>query len=140
MASCCTSTNGQSKNQARISLGDQLKQTKSFTFPKRSFGLKKLIYHSFQSSWFKKWTCLHYDQVNDKAFCFTCLTQGFNDGNFIEWCAQQVRQCLRELWLYQLERHHRTQERWVNFLCTSGHTFTGIVQVYSLDHTVILPR
>ena len=41
--------------------------------------------------------------------------QGFNDGNFIEWCAQQVEWCLRELWLYQLERRQWRKERWVCF-------------------------
>ena len=73
MASCSSNINDQLDNQARISLGYQPNQPKSFTFPKRTFGLKKPIYRSFQSSWFTKWPWLHYDQVNDKVFCFTCL-------------------------------------------------------------------
>ena len=73
MVSCCSSTNGESEKQAWISLGDQPNQTKSFAFPKRTFRLKKPIYHSFQSSSFKRWPWLHYDHINDKAFCFTCL-------------------------------------------------------------------
>ena len=73
MTSCSSNANGQSETQAQISLGDQPNQTKSFTFPKRTFTVKKLIYRSFQPSWFKKWPCLHYNQVNDEVFCFTCL-------------------------------------------------------------------
>ena len=30
------------------------------------------MYRSFQAAWFKKWPWIHYDQVNDRAFCFTC--------------------------------------------------------------------
>ena len=48
MASCSSSTNGQSANQVRISLEDQLNRRKSFTFPKRTFGVKKAIYSSLQ--------------------------------------------------------------------------------------------
>ena len=73
MASCSSSTNGQSENQALISLGDQPKQTKCLPFPIRTFGLKKPIYRTLESSWFKKCPWIHYDQVNDKVFCFTCL-------------------------------------------------------------------
>ena len=71
MASCSSSTNGLMKNQSQVLLGDQPNQTKSFTTPKTTFGLKKPIYHSFHSSWFKKWPWLHYHQLKDKAYCFT---------------------------------------------------------------------
>ena len=99
MASCSSSTNGQSENQARILLGDQPNQPKSFTFPKRTFGLKKPIYRSFQCSWFTKWPWLHYDQVNDKVYCFTCV-KASTTGLLSSGAYKQVRRCLRKSWLY----------------------------------------
>ena len=27
-----------------------------------------------QPTWFKKWSWLHYDQVNDRMFCHVCVT------------------------------------------------------------------
>ena len=84
MASCSSSTPGQTENQAWISLGqtenqawislgDKPNQTKSCTFAKRTFRLKKPIYRSVQSSWFKKQPGLNYYHVDNKMFCFTCL-------------------------------------------------------------------
>ena len=55
------------------SLGNKPNQPTSFSFPKRSFGKKDPVFRSFQSSWFKKWPWLHYDQAKDLAFCFTCI-------------------------------------------------------------------
>jgi len=52
-----------------VAIGDKASQPSSFSFPKRKFGEKNPVYRSFQSSWFKKWPWLHYDQANDKAFC-----------------------------------------------------------------------
>ena len=48
-------------------------QPVNFKFPKRSLGKKKPVYRSFQSSWFRQWPFLHYDEANDLAFCHTCL-------------------------------------------------------------------
>ena len=62
-----------SSSSSGSSLGDQPNQPSSFSFPKRKFGEKHPVYRSFQPSWFRKYPWLHYDQVNDKAFCFTCL-------------------------------------------------------------------
>ena len=39
------------------------------SYPKRKFGKKSPVFCSFQSSWYKRWPWVHYDQ----AFCFTCL-------------------------------------------------------------------
>ncbi len=36
-----------------------------FNFPKRSFGQKKAVLRSFQSSWFGQWPFLHYDEAKD---------------------------------------------------------------------------
>ena len=30
----------------------------------------------FQASWFSMWKWIHYDETNDKAFCFYCV-KGF---------------------------------------------------------------
>ncbi len=29
---------------------------------------------SFQASWFKQWSFLHYDEVKDVAYCHICVT------------------------------------------------------------------
>ena len=42
----------------------------NLSFPKREFGKKTV---SFQASWFKKHTWLHYDEERDVAFCHTCI-------------------------------------------------------------------
>ena len=48
-------------------------QPTSFAFPKRSFGKKVVALRAFQASWFSTWKWIHYDETNDKAFCFYCV-------------------------------------------------------------------
>ena len=48
-------------------------------FPKK-FGDKHPMYYSFQSSWFKKWPWIHYDQTSEKRFV-SCV-QRPKVGNF----------------------------------------------------------
>ena len=48
-------------------------QPKTFKFPQRSFGQKKTVKRSFQSSWFANRTWLHYDEANDFAYCHVCM-------------------------------------------------------------------
>ena len=45
----------------------------SFVYPKREFGKKNPVKRSFQSSWFAKWTWLHYCENADVVFCHTCV-------------------------------------------------------------------
>lgn len=54
-------------------IGNKPNQPSTYSFPKRSFGKKDPVSRSFQSSWFKKWPWIHYDQTNNLAFCFTCV-------------------------------------------------------------------
>ena len=54
-------------------LSDKPNHPKTFAFPKRKFGDKKLTYRSFQSSWFDKWPWITYNETEDKAFCFVCI-------------------------------------------------------------------
>ena len=55
-------------------LGDKPNQPSAiFHFPKRRFGVTKPVYRSFQPGWFQKWPWLHYDQSEDKSFCFYCV-------------------------------------------------------------------
>ena len=54
-------------------IGDKPNQPTSFNFPKRKFGETKPVYRSFQPGWFKKWPWLHYDQGEDRAFCYYCV-------------------------------------------------------------------
>ena len=48
-------------------------QPTGFSFSKRKLGEAPPVFCSFQAAWFKKWSWIHYDHVNDKAFCFTCV-------------------------------------------------------------------
>jgi hypothetical protein len=47
-------------------------QPRNFKFPQRNFGQKTVVKRSFQSSWFNKWTWLHYVEDKDLALCFAC--------------------------------------------------------------------
>ena len=49
-------------------------QPSGFLFLKRPFGKTKVVYRSFQGSWFKEWPFLHYDEAKDAAYCHTCAT------------------------------------------------------------------
>ena len=49
-----------------------------FKFPKRSFGKATVVFRSFQSTWFRQWPFLHYDEANDLAYCHTCVN-GFKE-------------------------------------------------------------
>ena len=53
-------------------------QPTNITFPKRSFGKKVVALCTFQASWFSTWKWIHYDETNDKAFCFYCV-KGFKE-------------------------------------------------------------
>ena len=68
-----TSASDSASSDVLQTLGDQPNQPTAFSFPKRDFGKKNPVSRSFQASWFKKWPWLHYDQTNDRAFCFTCM-------------------------------------------------------------------
>ena len=54
-------------------------QLKTFKFPQRSFGQKKTVKKSCQSSWFANRTWLHYDEENDLAYCHVCMVT-YRDG------------------------------------------------------------
>ena len=47
-------------------------QPASFTFPQRQFGKKTVVLRSFQSSWFRSWSWLHYNEATDSIVCFLC--------------------------------------------------------------------
>ena len=77
-------------------------QPRHFNFPKRRFGVLKIVSHSFQCQWFNKWKWIHYDEAGDLAFCHVCVTamktgkmrnHGDVDVTFIE-----------RAWVLQLER------------------------------------
>ena len=48
-------------------------QPRSFHFPRRSFGSKKVVKRGFSASWFDSHTWLHYDESKDLAFCYLCM-------------------------------------------------------------------
>ena len=50
-----------------------LNQPGGHSFPKRTFGKTSKKKCCFQSSWFDKFSWLHYDQKSDKAFCLLCI-------------------------------------------------------------------
>ena len=47
-------------------------QPRSFNFPKREFGKKKVLKRSFIPSWFDCYKWLDYDEAQDAAFCHVC--------------------------------------------------------------------
>ena len=40
---------------------------------------KRLVWQSFQQSWFNQWTWLHYDEANDLAYCHICVSVYLNN-------------------------------------------------------------
>ena len=77
-----------------LAITENPNQPRHVNFPKRHFGLSKIISCSFQLQWFDKWKWLHYDEAWDLAFCHVCVTaiktgkvQNRNvDSAFIEFC------------------------------------------------------
>ncbi len=61
------------KSSETVSLGENPNQPVLPSYPRRKFGLKSPVFRAFQSSWYKRWPWIHYDQANDCVFCFTCL-------------------------------------------------------------------
>ncbi len=61
------------KSSETVSLGENPNQPVFPSYPRRKFGLKSPVFRAFQSSWYKRWPWIHYDQANDCVFCFTCL-------------------------------------------------------------------
>ena len=49
-------------------------QTRSGSFPSNAFGKTKVVNYSFQNKWFDKYKWLHYDEVQDAAYCYPCKT------------------------------------------------------------------
>lgn len=45
----------------------------TFSFPKRTFGVKKPVKCAARSQWFKTWSFLHYDEATDAVFCHICV-------------------------------------------------------------------
>ena len=66
-------TSSQALSGAEMIIPDAPHQPLNFAFPKRSFGLKKVVKRSFQPDWFSKWPFIHYDEARDVAYCHTCL-------------------------------------------------------------------
>ena len=46
----------------------------SVSFPKHSFGKKRVVENAFKAVWFNKWNWLHYNEAADAAFCHVCAT------------------------------------------------------------------
>ena len=58
-----------SSSHKLVDIGDKAHQPKSLIFPKRKCGIKD---RCFQRDWFEKWSWLHYNELNDAAYYFTC--------------------------------------------------------------------
>ena len=59
-----------SSSHELVDIGDKVHQPKSLVFPKRKCGIKD---RCFQRDWFDKWPWLHYNELNDLAYYFTCM-------------------------------------------------------------------
>ena len=47
-------------------------QPHHLSFPSHKFGKSSPVYHSFQVSWFNRFSWIHYDVPREAAFCFIC--------------------------------------------------------------------
>ena len=58
--------------QVAESLPSSPHQPQSFTYPKRAFGKKTVVYRSFQIQWYRSWSWLHYQEPNYSVLCYLC--------------------------------------------------------------------
>ena len=54
-------------------VGEKPNQPQGFSFPKQSYGHKKVTNRAFQQKWFQRWRWFHYDSIGDKVFCYLCV-------------------------------------------------------------------
>ena len=66
-------TSSRKPDDTLLLVADQPNQPSNLKFPKREFGCKMKVKRSFQTTWFKRWRWLHYDESNDVAFCYWCI-------------------------------------------------------------------
>ena len=67
----CSSSASQS-SPTRRPIAETPHQPLSFPLPKQWYGMKNIVYRSFQPSWFDSWTWLHYDETTDAVLCHLC--------------------------------------------------------------------
>ena len=67
----CSSSHRTESNSS-IVLPEQPHQPQKYSFPKCSFGIKRVVERSFRPSWFSTWNWLHYIEDKDVVLCFTC--------------------------------------------------------------------
>ena len=60
-------------NHPQSIVSDKPHQLADFDFLKCEFGIKTVVRRSFQPSWFKPWTWLHYDEQSDTCYCYLCM-------------------------------------------------------------------
>ena len=60
-------------SDSQSTISDKPHQPANFEFPKREFGINSVVRCSFQPSWFKIWTWLHYDEQSDTCYCYLCM-------------------------------------------------------------------
>ena len=85
MASSSTCPGSSSVSLTVSVLADSPHQPKEFSFPKRSFGKKAIVYRSFQASWFSSWKWLHYCESDDSVLCFLCVKSNKREGSGGDW-------------------------------------------------------
>ena len=54
-------------------------QPETFSFPKRDFGKRE---RSFQGSWFRSWSWLHYSEASDSVYAIT-VKPGATEAAFV---------------------------------------------------------
>ena len=51
-------------------MGENPNKPQGFSFPKQSYGHKKVTNRAFQQKW---WRWLYYDSGGDRVFCYMCV-------------------------------------------------------------------
>ena len=54
-------------------VGEKPYQPRDYEFPKRSYGVKTVLWRSFQPQWFDLFPSLHWDTATKKVFCHICV-------------------------------------------------------------------
>ena len=60
------------KSERRKRVGNARLVILSVVIPSRTFGSAKKVNRSFQSSWCRRFSWIHYDNARDLVLCFSC--------------------------------------------------------------------
>ena len=96
-------------------VGEEPFQPRDNEFPKRSYGVKVIVFRRFQPEWFDQFPWLHWDVGCEKVFCYACvrasrqnlISSGNADSAFISTGFQNWKEAKRVMTGHAVSGCHR---------------------------------